>query len=370
VSDLVKTLRSAPIALLGLVLAVVLVASSCSSTNPVALQVGEWQLSTKTFEDQLSGWADAYEAKNGAAKRTQDLEGTTAGTWSTQYTAFILNQYTGWQLAEQAVQERGLEVTQADLDQAQSALEQAWADSQGKPLYDQLPSSYTDLAVPGIAAENVLAGDLVTAQTSDENLRKLFEATKDKYSGDLVCVSHILVFAGKPDGKTTPSDAEYAAALAKITQIEAQIKTPADFAGAAARYSDDTNSGPSGGDLGCFARGSYPTDFEDAAWSAPLGQVTPPVKTLFGYHLLLVDARGTLTFDDLKPRLAATVDSTGSALVKTNLADAATRLNISVDGRFGQFAPTGTALITTPAGADLPSTTTTSVDPLTGVGAG
>ena len=151
-----KTLRTAPIALLGLVLALALVGSSCSSANPVALQVGEWQLSSSDFQDQLDSFADVYAQATSEAQVTQQLRGTTEGTWSTAFTAQFLNDQMSLQLAKIAVDERGLEVTQDDLDEARATLEQNYATQSGQSVFGNLSESYQQVLVEGVAAQSVL----------------------------------------------------------------------------------------------------------------------------------------------------------------------------------------------------------------------
>ena len=96
------------------------------------------------------------------------------------------------------------------------------------------------------------------------------------------------------------------------------------------------------------------SEFDSAVWSQPIGTVGVPVKTKYGYHLILVRSRGTLTFADVKADLAAAVKTNVSALLAAELAGIATDRSIGVDGRYGQFqVQTGT--IVAPAGA-MPAT--------------
>lgn len=361
-----KTLRSAPIALLGLVLAIALVGSSCSSTNPVALQVGDWQLSSSDFQDQLSSFADVYAQATSEAQATQQLRGTTEGTWSTAFTAQFLNDQMSLQLAEIAVDQRGLEVTQDDRDAARATLEQNYATQSGESVFGNLSESYQEVLVEGVAAQSVLAAALEQDATTDEALRRLFDASGDTYSEPQACSSHILVLAGNPDGQTTPSDADYAAALTKIEELEAGL-TVDNFATVATASSEDTGSAANGGDLGCAPVGAYVTEFDDAVWSQPIGEVGQPVKTVYGYHLILVRSRGVLTFEDVKEQLLAQVTANPELLVQAELARLAREVGVTVDGRYGDF-DDATGQITPPAGPSQPSTTL-GLDPLLGTGA-
>jgi hypothetical protein len=362
----VKTLRSAPIALLGLVLALALVGSSCSSTNPVALQVGEWQLSSSDLQDQLSSFADVYAQATSEAQATQQLRGTTEGTWSTAFTAQFLNDQMSLQLAKIAVDQRGLEVTQTDLDTARQTLEQNYSTQSGQSVFGNLSESYQQVLVEGVAAQTVLSAALEQDATSDESLRRLFDASGDTYSQPQACVSHILILAGNPDGQTTPSDADYAAALAKVQQVQNGL-TVANFATVATANSEDTGSATKGGDLGCAPEGTYVTEFDDAVWNQPVGQIGQPVKTVYGYHLILVRSRGVLTFDDVKDQLLAQVKENPELLVQAELSRLAREVGVTVDGRYGDF-DEAKGQITAPAGPSQPSTTL-AVDPLLGSGA-
>ncbi|MEX2571059.1 MAG: peptidylprolyl isomerase [Gemmatimonadota bacterium] len=85
--------------------------------------------------------------------------------------------------------------------------------------------------------------------------------------------------------------ADTAAALERASELREEILAGADFAEVAARESDDPGSSGSGGNLGAFGRGQMVAPFEEAAFSLPVGQVSEPVGTDFGYHLIEVTER-------------------------------------------------------------------------------
>ena len=159
------------------------------------------------------------------------------------------------------------------------------------------------LAQLNFQAENLLAGtlyrDLSTNLKLDEaELRKYYEAHKNEY--DRVQARHILIrFKGSPalPGKKELTEEE---ALEKVKALRARLVAGEDFATIAKAESDDAGSGANGGDLGFFNHGQMVPPFDQAAFAAPIGQVTEPVKSQFGYHLILVEKRETKTFDEVR----------------------------------------------------------------------
>lgn len=86
------------------------------------------------------------------------------------------------------------------------------------------------------------------------------------------------------------SDSAMQAAKAEAERILALVMQGEEFASLAERYSDDPGSKQTGGDLGWFRRGSgFVKEFEDAAYQLRPGQVSIPIETQFGYHLILVE---------------------------------------------------------------------------------
>lgn len=82
-----------------------------------------------------------------------------------------------------------------------------------------------------------------------------------------------------------------AAALRHAQQVRAEVAGGADFAEVARRESSDRGSREQGGDLGTVTRGQTVKAFEDAAFSLPVGQISEPVQTQFGYHIIQVQSR-------------------------------------------------------------------------------
>jgi foldase protein PrsA len=356
VGNLVKTKRSISIAALLAAVVLVLVGTSCSSVNPTALTVNSWTLSESDFQSQLEAFSKVYETSGGASQ----LRSADGNSWATSYTSAFLNDQLSLQLAQVGVKKRGLTVSDADRAEAKTLLEQNFTNGSGASVFSELPASYQSSLIEGVAAQNVLGAAVIEEAQTDEGLRRIYEATKEQYEAELVCASHILVLAGSGSTNAAPTDAQYAAALTSINEIRSQITGASNFATVAAAKSQDSGSAQAGGALPCSPKGTFVKEFEDAAWSQPIGVVGAPVKTQFGYHLLLVTARGQLTFEQLKDTLKQTVSENVDAIVGAELIRIAAEANISVNGRYGQYdeasgrinAPSG-ATPTTVAGLPL-----------------
>lgn len=89
----------------------------------------------------------------------------------------------------------------------------------------------------------------------------------------------------------TPTAADTAAALQRAREIRQEILDGADFAEVARRESADPGSASRGGDLGTFSKGQMVQPFEEAVWSLRLNQVSEPVLSPYGYHLIEVLSR-------------------------------------------------------------------------------
>lgn len=81
------------------------------------------------------------------------------------------------------------------------------------------------------------------------------------------------------------SDNAVSAAESSIRKIYAQARSGTDFSALARQYSQDTSAG-NGGDLGWFSDGQMVAPFEDAVHKLKPGQVSPPVRTQFGWHII------------------------------------------------------------------------------------
>jgi len=137
---------------------------------------------------------------------------------------------------------------------------------------------------------------------SDEELKKKYEENKGQY--EQVKARHILVaFKGSAAAQPGKPELTEEQAKAKADDLRKQLVAGASFEELAKKESDDTGSGARGGDLGEFGRGQMVPEFEKAAFEAKPGDITPVVRTQFGYHIIKVDEHGTTSFEQVKPTL-------------------------------------------------------------------
>ena len=130
-----------------------------------------------------------------------------------------------------------------------------------------------------------------------------FDAHKGDY--EEAKARHILIrFKGSPvPPKPNQQDLGEEEALAKTKAIRERIVKGEDFAAVAKAESDDLGSGAQGGDLGAFGHGRMVPAFEEAAFKLPIGEVSQPIKTQFGWHLIQVQARPAKDFAAVKPEI-------------------------------------------------------------------
>ena len=120
------------------------------------------------------------------------------------------------------------------------------------------------------------------------------------------------------DGRV--DDAE---ALAFAQMLHQRILDGEDFADLALQFSSDPGSGSQGGDLGWAGPGRYVPEFDEAAFSLEVGEISAPVKTSFGYHILEVLER-----DDERPKEEAALQQEYTQAFQTWLQEQVLSLNI------------------------------------------
>jgi parvulin-like peptidyl-prolyl isomerase len=152
------------------------------------------------------------------------------------------------------------------------------------------------------AYDNILANAVMTnlAKEKDANL-KFYNDNKDYFSE--LQARHILIgTAGSGIESATLSDEQ---AHSKADAIRKRLDKGEDFAAIAKAESDDKGSGAQGGSLGPdpMTRGQMVPAFEEAAYALKDKEISQPVKTQFGYHIIQVLSRSTPAYEQVADRV-------------------------------------------------------------------
>ena len=169
-----------------------------------------------------------------------------------------------------------------------------------QPGVQQLMRLQMDQALAGVLYKEI-QGNI---KVDDAALHAYYDQHKTQY--EEAKASHILI---RFQGSSVPlrageKDLSQEEALAKITDIRKKLVAGGSFSDMAKAESDDTGSGANGGSLGTFGHGQMVPEFEKTAFTAPVGQISEPIKTQFGYHLVKVEERKSKTFDQVKDDIA------------------------------------------------------------------
>lgn len=152
-----------------------------------------------------------------------------------------------------------------------------------------------------------------------------------------VKVSHILI---QINGAKTPADT--LEAFNKVMDVRKQILNGADFAAMAKKYSNDPSAVQNGGALGYFKGFQMVYPFESGAYNTPVGELSMPVKTQFGYHLLRVedrqDARGEVRAAHIMKLVPEDASPEQREAAKNDIIEIARKLNDGAD--FAELAKT------------------------------
>lgn len=176
----------------------------------------------------------------------------------------------------------------ADLNDVLKQVQQGADFLEAAGLYGQVQNTgaffrHGELSPPKEEAVfNAKVGDIVgpILDIDGIHLIKILEERQGK--DEFIRASHILISVDGVDS---------VAALRQARDVLNAAKRGEDFRQLAMKYSKDPGSAKNGGDLGWFGKGRMVQEFENAAFKTRVGQVTGPVKTQFGYHIIKVTDR-------------------------------------------------------------------------------
>jgi peptidyl-prolyl cis-trans isomerase SurA len=143
----------------------------------------------------------------------------------------------------------------------------------------------------------------VQAKVTDADVREAYDKAYLHASAEQEVHARHVLLSLKPGAPA----ADEQRVLEKAREVAQKAKAGEDFALLAKQYSDGP-SAAQGGDLGYFKRGVMVSELEAAAFSLPVGGVSDPIRTRFGYHVLKIEDRRAVPpppFDQVKEQLRA-----------------------------------------------------------------
>ena len=232
----------------------------------------------------------------------QKLESSPAGRG-------VLNQLIQADLIDQYAKDNHIDPTSQQIDDEVNKVKSRYPNGQFEQIVKQ--QGLTDADVRNIFREQLVLQQAVAKNVppvTDQEIKTYFDrnhAMLDK--PEQVRARHILV----PDLKTAD-------------MVEQKLKSGGDFAALAKQYSTDPATKDKGGELGWFGHGQMVAPFDKAAFSLPINQISAPVKSPFGYHIIQVEEKRPAQ----KATLAASKDQ-----IRTMLQQQAVQSQIPEIGR-------------------------------------
>jgi len=323
---------------------------SVAEVNGEEIHVGYWQERVQMYRLNLLNTLQQYQYYQqafGMDTSQQQQEITTQLQSDLFLGETVLNQIIDETLIRQEAQKRGITVTDAEVDERLQGLYNFYPDGTPTPTITPTefgtptlsaeqeaffkatstptespvtatPSPTNTPAPPATATSTQIASptplpQLPTATATPytlEGFESQYAETLDNYKNAKVkeetfrSVYENEIYREKLMAeitKDTPKTEEQVRArhiLVKdvqlATAIRGKLMNGENFAELASQYSEDTSNASKGGDLGWFGRGAMVSEFEQAAFSQPIGEIGEPVETQFGYHIIQVIAREQL----------------------------------------------------------------------------
>lgn len=262
-----------------------------------AFSVNGHSVSQSDVNNELKDLADNVAFAKAIKQSGSQALSTQPGSIAANYTAGWLSLRIVQVLVDDAVAQRHLTVTAADRAEAEGLAVNLLG---SEAVLRSLPASFRANLQARFSRIVAVRDDDLTRHAAQLRAAALATCPSHRF------VAHILV-------------SSQADALA----IAGQLQAGADFATLARQHSIDTGSAAQGGELGCLDNQQFVTGFEQVAQTQPVGQVSAPVQTQYGFHLILVRDQ------------PQTADLQGLAL--SAVLGLARGAHVSVDPRYGTW---------------------------------
>lgn len=327
--------------LLVLGLGALVFSQACGDGTGFAAKVNGTVIKQSALDDELKAINNNDQYKQLIEQGGQGLavEGKGKGTFNSAFVARVLTQEMVFAVIHNEVRARKLVVTQEEKDATRADITSG---GNGEAVFGKFPKSYQQTLIDRLTETTVLEADLAGVKIDDAAIQDFYSKNQSQFAD--TCVRHILV--------DTKEQAD--AARARVVGGE-------DFAKVAAAVSKDTGSAQQGGDVGCDISG-FVQEFKDAASTLPVNEISQPVQTQFGFHIIQVTKRSPKNLDaalraQIRNNLIQPGIEKAQDLIYTKLSQA----KVTVNPRIGKFdkgdSASGQPPQVVPNEAPAPSTT-------------
>lgn len=257
-------------------LATLLLVTGCSKNEQVALKIGDQEVSYSLYKEYLAIFENVAILQYGEEAFAQEVNGQKL---SDVLRESLVERLTTQEMIAIFMAEQGFKVDDAKVKEEVAKLKSQIASD------ETMNDVYTKSKVTDTFYEKQVTSSMIN-EAFNEWLRKEVE-TNEEYKADIdsayssqefAKARHIL-FAGEADAMKIKQDIEHG-----IDTFENMAKI----------HSGDSGSKENGGDLGYFSKGKMVPEFDAVAFTLEKGKISEPVKSQFGYHLILVEDRNTL----------------------------------------------------------------------------
>lgn len=246
----------------------------------------------------------------------------------------ILTRQIYLELVHQEARRQKLEVGEEQLDAVRGDVA---SEVGGPEILEAFDEAYQRTLLRRSAEVTALQQSLSDVEVDDAAIRAFYDENQGLFVQ--TCGRHILFAVVGPNGQvqTQQTEAQSGDLLAQATAAKARIDAGEDFTALAAELSKDQSNASDGGNLGCQMAGQFVPEFETAMDALQPGQVSGPVKTQFGYHLIKVDSREPAAFEEVSDQIRQQLLSQSSAGLGAFLSQALTDADVEINPRFGRF---------------------------------
>jgi len=291
-----------------------LAGAGCNPTSPYAARVNGGTISQGDLNNELTAIRSDPAYLNQIQSQSQVI-GAGQDSFDSSFVAQVLNRQIVFELVHQEAARRGISVGSQDVRLARADVASALG---GANVLNALPASYQATLIRHSAEVTALEARLAGVDVSPAAMAQYYATHQQSFVQQ--CVSHILL-----------------ASQADAAALRAQIVAGASFADAARSQSQDQASAANGGNLGCQPTGRFVTGFEQAVDGLPTGQLSQPVQTQFGWHLIVVTSRQPLSLAQAQPQIRAALLANAQTALTTTLRRAESRASVTVNPRYGSF---------------------------------